>query len=699
MKKTIALLAAAVLLLTLIVPAYAAGVTIDTSKTGSFTIYKYDMTTATGNGINLSSFVADGERDSAAEAALAPYAIQGVKFTYLKVADVGNLTTQPEDGKADVSLLYAMPATNKTAALLNALGLSYQDAYTSEGTNYYFTSDVLNAAVRNVMSDSTAAKNTLESYIKANGGTTLAETDANGRTTATGLPLGLYLIVETYVPENVTCTVNPFFVSVPMTTVDGAEWMYDITLYPKNETGNPTLEKTVRESREDTGKIDSYEHTATASIGDVVDYQIVSKLPTITSAASYLMTYTYVDTLSKGITYNKQDVTVSFYSDAALENEITSWTEEDGKFTVTYGTSGDSTTMTVAMTADGLNEINSAKTVYPAAGSVASGYADCYMVVRYSCTINADAVLGDAGNPNEVTLEWRRTNSDYYDTLKDDCHVYTYGLDLSKKFHDEKDADADGNFAFQAKRPKFQEICGAEAKIHAVIKSLNGKLMAVAVEMSIAAERRPIPLQKLQDLRALVTAIARRIVQEAIDLVLARRFQRGLQPDQLAFKYLIVVTACGGILLEKPAARSAQRRFFVKMAVVIQNKHILKAIFGTEFIELCRGRPPIVMVPLQNDLSAGNGVDKRKVRRRALHIQRPRQIAQQDCRILRLDYGQALAELVHVADPCAAEDVHGLIGTERKVQIADRVERHQSTSRFSNCSKLSKNSRSSNSSE
>lgn len=446
MKKTIALLAAAVLLLTLIVPAYAAGVTIDTSKTGSFTIYKYDMTTATGNGINLSSFVADGERDSAAEAALAPYAIQGVKFTYLKVADVGNLTTQPEDGKADVSLLYAMPATNKTAALLNALGLSYQDAYTSEGTNYYFTSDVLNAAVRNAMSDSTAAKNTLESYIKANGGTTLAETDANGRTTATGLPLGLYLIVETYVPENVTCTVNPFFVSVPMTTVDGAEWMYDITLYPKNETGNPTLEKTVRESREDTGKIDNYEHTATASIGDVVDYQIVSKLPTITSAASYLSIYTYVDTLSKGVTYNKQDVTVSFYSDAALENEITSWTEEDGKFTVTYGTSGDSTTMTVAMTADGLNEINSAKTVYPA-GSVASGYADCYMVVRYSCTINADAVIGDAGNPNEVTLEWRRTNSDYYDTLKDDCHVYTYGLDLSKKFHDEKDADADGNFA------------------------------------------------------------------------------------------------------------------------------------------------------------------------------------------------------------------------------------------------------------
>ena len=81
-----------------------------------------------------------------------------------------------------------------------------------------------------------------------------------------------------------------------------------------------------------------------ASIGDVVEYQIVSKLPTITSAASYLTTYTYVDTLSKGITYNKQDVTVSFYSDAGLSKEVASWTEADGKFTVTYGAAGDAAT-------------------------------------------------------------------------------------------------------------------------------------------------------------------------------------------------------------------------------------------------------------------------------------------------------------------------------------------------------------------
>lgn len=447
MKKTLSLLVAVIMLLSLTIPAFAAGVTIDINKTGSLTLYKYDLTTATGNGIDLSSFVATGEKDSAAEAALAQYAIQGVKFTYLKVADLSNQTTAPEEGKADVSLLYGMEANNKTAALLTALGLSYADAYANDGEAYYYTSDKLNHAVNTIMSDSTSAKNTLENYIKANGGTTMTETDAGGYTSANGLPLGLYLIVETYVPENVTCTVNPFFVSVPMTTTNGAEWNYDVVLYPKNETGNPTLEKTVRESTEDTGKTEDYAHTASASIGDVVDYQIVSKLPTITSEASYLTTYTYVDTLSKGISYNKDDVTITYYTNAALTQEIASWTEADGKFTVTYGTAADdATTMTIAMTADGLNEMNASKVVYPA-GSVASGYSNCYMVINYSATVNNDAVLGDSGNPNEVNLTWKRTNTAYYDTLNDDCHVYTYGIDLLKKFHDENDADADGNFA------------------------------------------------------------------------------------------------------------------------------------------------------------------------------------------------------------------------------------------------------------
>ena len=95
-------------------------------------------------------------------------------------------------------------------------------------------------------------KNALETAVK--NGTTMAETDAAGHTFASDMEQGLYLVVETRVPENVTSTCNPFFVSLPMTTIDGAAWNYDVTVYPKNQTGNPTLDKTVREAKNSTGK-------------------------------------------------------------------------------------------------------------------------------------------------------------------------------------------------------------------------------------------------------------------------------------------------------------------------------------------------------------------------------------------------------------------------------------------------------------
>ena len=84
----------------------------------------------------------------------------------------------------------------------------------------------------------------------------------------------------------VVSTTDPFLVSVPMTSVNGANaadggtrWIYDITLYPKNLTGIPSLEKTLREAKADTGKTDAYAHTGTASAGDTIDYQIISTLP------------------------------------------------------------------------------------------------------------------------------------------------------------------------------------------------------------------------------------------------------------------------------------------------------------------------------------------------------------------------------------------------------------------------------------
>ena len=309
-------------------------------------------------------------------------------------------------------------------------------------------------------------KNALEAYVRSNGGTDMPETDAYGHSSVSGLAQGLYVVVESYVPENVTCTTPPFLVSLPTTTIDGDNWNYDVVVYPKNETGMPTLEKTLRESQADTGKhngstdniSDGYAHTGTGSDGDVVDYQILSTLPTITSNATALTTYTYVDTLSKGIEYNKQDVKIEWYMDSACTQKITEWTEADGKFTVAYGTAADdATTMTISMTESGLDEINNSDAVYDLGTSLYRGYSDCTMRITYTATVNssADMIYGDDGNPNTVTLEWRRTNMDYYDTLEDDCHFYSYGLDLLKEFNDGKGNVANVQFKIWNNTDKY----------------------------------------------------------------------------------------------------------------------------------------------------------------------------------------------------------------------------------------------------
>ena len=471
---------------TVALAAPVADATIDTSRTGSLDIYKYDFTNAAKDGVWDSSYVSTGVYDQAVNDTLGNavragdtdnssdlgngdtsygYAIRGVEFTCLRVAGICQFTESAADGAASnhVEVLYGIDKTNG-ADLLAAIGLAdgagrYENADNSDKLdhgNYYYQSDVLIDALRTSLeANATTVKNALESYVKAYGGTALPLTDAYGHTAADGLPLGLYLVVETKVPEMVIDTTAPFFVSLPMTSVDGnnatdggARWMYDVTLYPKNLTGIPTLEKTLRESQNDTGKnnssndiTDGYAHTGTASDGDVIDYQLISTLPSITSESTYLTCYTFVDTLSKGLTYNKNDVVLEFFTDKACTQSVARWTEADGKFSVSYNTTAENeSVMTIEMTAAGLSEINTSKAVYTEAGMVNSGYSDCTLRITYAATVNSDdsVVYGDAGNPNEVVLTWKRTSSDFYDTLVDDAHVYTYGLELTKLFSDGK---------------------------------------------------------------------------------------------------------------------------------------------------------------------------------------------------------------------------------------------------------------------
>ena len=434
-----AMLLVAIMALGLITTAFAEP-TIDTSKKASLSIYKYDITKAGNDGAwDAESYVSTGLHDDAVIDKLSKYAIQGVEFTYLRVADIA-MNNELVESQRQVGVLYGFDGSERSNAVLSAIGLAGADAHKTEGSINYFTSDVLNKKLSTALTaNATTVKNALEAAVK-NGGVAMSETDATGHTSASNMEQGLYLVVETRVPENVTSTCNPFFVSLPMTTIDGAAWNYDVTVYPKNQTGNPTLDKTVRESKNSTGKNtgsltdikDGYAHTATASVGDTVDYQIISTLPTITSKSSALSEYTYVDTLSRGIRYNKNDVVIEFFKDAGCTDKITTWDENSGKFTVAYDDAQN--IMTIKMTEIGLSEINEATAVYT--DSIKRGYSDCTMRITYAATLTADAELGDTDNPNEVELTWRRTNNTYFDTLKDCCHVYTYGVDVLKRFSD-----------------------------------------------------------------------------------------------------------------------------------------------------------------------------------------------------------------------------------------------------------------------
>lgn len=393
--------------------------TIDPTMRANFTIHKYDITAAKEAGIHVTSsgFANNGKEDMEAEDMLKNYAIQGVEFTYVKI---GNINMETEGGR--VQILYDIPT-----ALEDVLGL-----VDSRGDHKY-TSEQLNQALADTLSDSVAGKNKLEHYIvNADEKTVMPITDENGETGAGDIALGLYLVIETKVPANVHTTTDPFFVSAPMTDNKGDAWCYEIDVYPKNQTGNPELDKLVKQ-RDD--KTHPYEDVVTGSEGDTLDYILVSRLPEITSQATYLSRYLFVDRMDKGLTYH-QDVIIYFYDneeDARANNRekaVKTWEIGAKQMEVSYDDENEQyNQMTVALSEEGLKE-------------VALGMSQHWMVVTYSCVMNSDIslVLGDEGNVNDVELTWKRTASDSVGVLKDRAKVYTFGINLQKKF-----SDTDGN--------------------------------------------------------------------------------------------------------------------------------------------------------------------------------------------------------------------------------------------------------------
>ena len=151
------------------------------------------MTNAAKDGVwSDESFVSTGEYDSSVNDTLGGgnenilgnsdtsngYAISGVQFTYLKVADI--LQLQKSSG---TQLLYAIDK-GQGSDMLSAIGLSDgKDAYADDSLsddNWYYTSDTLiNALSSSLENNPTSVKNAIETYVQENGGTAMSLTDEN----------------------------------------------------------------------------------------------------------------------------------------------------------------------------------------------------------------------------------------------------------------------------------------------------------------------------------------------------------------------------------------------------------------------------------------------------------------------------------------------------------------------------------------
>lgn len=184
--------------------------TIDKNQKGSITIYKRALDSSGNAGT-----AGDGETMVSPQGA----ALKDTGFTLYQVMDTNTLLAYYNDNttadQVDVKDYFTNYTTNKTAA---GLKTAYATAYKAE---------VL--------------------------------TDENGKATFTGLPVGMYLVIETKTPQAVTMPVEPFLVSIPMTRIGdkttGAdnqnqkEWLYDVTVYPKNSIAKGTV-KLVKQGKQ-----------------------------------------------------------------------------------------------------------------------------------------------------------------------------------------------------------------------------------------------------------------------------------------------------------------------------------------------------------------------------------------------------------------------------------------------------------------
>lgn len=217
----------------------------------------------------------------------------------------------------------------------------------------------------------------------------------DGSCTITGLTAGYYLIKDkdNSLGEVVPSAYTSYILKIVKDT--------NVTL----KTDTPEVTKKVKDTNDSTSTDSDWQDSADYDIGDKVPFQLTA---TLADNVSSYDTYKVVfhDTLSTGLTFNN-DVTVKL-GDSVVE--ATNYT---------VATNGNALTITFA----------DVKSFGATNSSV--------ITVDYTATLNTNAVVGSAGNPNKVHLEYSNNpnsggEGDTGKTPDDTVVVFTYKVVLNK---------------------------------------------------------------------------------------------------------------------------------------------------------------------------------------------------------------------------------------------------------------------------
>lgn len=434
---------------------------IDTTKTGTVTLHKliensgyqseadgmgndvrYDESTGT-YAIQEASGTTAKNKASAYTGTDGYTAVDKIFFSYKKIADIVNVADTTQVGTYFANL----DADFQKLAKLYGADMT---GHTVAGTVYYTTDQV--EAMVDKINAATDAKSggevALTDYVRAHG-TQMSATDTNGMTSASKLPLGLYLFGETNVaahdgydgadqytgnlitterdtlnPEApiIESPASPFLVSLPTTEItgDGAgtTWVYNEDIYPKDQT--TSIYKRIVDPDEKAEKDRNLRTSEDYQIGDKIEQVIYADVPKLQPGKTH-QEYKITDTMTSTLTFDKiTKVALGTKVDAPdTINDFASFTALDaGDWTVAPATGG--STWTITLTESGLKKLDTV-----------GGRSQ--VVVYFDSTLNKTAKIGtDPSNENHPTLTWKNSNTVEHQVNGNRVYDFTYELDVTK---------------------------------------------------------------------------------------------------------------------------------------------------------------------------------------------------------------------------------------------------------------------------